>query len=292
MVIIRIIGGLGNQMFQYIVGKIVSQIFNVPLKMDLRDLYSAKDVHNKFALSIFGIQPIQASRSEYFKFFRQSLFHSKTLWSFVKKLFRITYYVEPDFKYDPNFYEKITPNIYLNGLFQSEKYFADYKDLVYSTYQFPDFDDEQNRLLAQKIISTNSVAVHFRRGDYVTNPTYKKILGPLPNQYYYKALEEIQRRVNEPFFYFFSDEPQWIRKNFDLPKNSVVVDYNADENDYWKDMKLMSMCKHNIIANSTFSWWAAWLNKNPNKIVIAPKHWFADDSIKNKHLLPQNWLKI
>ena len=140
------------------------------------------------------------------------------------------------------------------------------------------------------IKSTNAVSIHFRRGDYVDQPETNKTHGTCTKEYYQKAVDLMASRIVNPHFFLFSDEPEWIKENFSTAIPSThVAGYPG-----FIDMYLMGLCRHNIIANSSFSWWGAWLNINPDKIVIAPTQWFAIDEINNKavDLVPSNWIRL
>ena len=135
------------------------------------------------------------------------------------------------------------------------------------------------------------MSLHVRRTDYVQNALTNKIHGVCDQDYYASCVRYIGDQVSNPHFFIFSDEPQWAKDNlmFDFPM--TVVDCNDASRNY-EDLRLMSTCKHNIIANSSFSWWGAWLNSNPNKIICAPKQWFTDSTRNTKDLIPSNWIRL
>lgn len=174
----------------------------------------------------------------------------------------------------------------LDGYWQSEKYFASCVNQVRQAFKFPSLD-KGNQLIAQQIEQVNSVSVHVRRGDYVNNPLHGDIC---TLDYYKRAIGIINSKIANPQFYVFSDDVAWCKDNLSLP-NAVYVDGNQGKNSY-KDMQLISLCKCNIIANSSFSWWGAWLNINSNKVVIAPRKWFNDTRFNVSDLLPNEWIKI
>ncbi len=293
MIIIKLLGGLGNQMFQYAVAKVIADKHNVPVKMDLRGLYAGEDIRTKYELHIFGIPEQQAKRNEYFPFFRKTLFGSKWLWDSVKKVRKLKRYKEESFRYAPKLIEESTPNMYISGLFQSEKYFAHKRDMILRLYRFPEFTEKLNIELAEFIKQDNSVAIHIRRGEFANDPKYRELIGTQNLDYYYRAIDYIAKQVKAPVFYIFSDDPTWAKENLSLQYPYKIIDWNTG-NRHWRDMQLMSLCKHNIIANSTFSWWAAWLNQNPNKIVIAPRRWFGKwaERYDTTDLIPENWIKL
>lgn len=137
------------------------------------------------------------------------------------------------------------------------------------------------------IQSVNSVSIHFRRGDYIGNRIHETD----KTEYYKEALNIIQSKVENPVYFVFSDDINWIRENFKTSFETHYIDFNDSESNY-EDLKLMSSCKHNIIANSSFSWWGAWLNSNPDKIVISPKKWFNDDMLNYEDVIPQSWIQF
>lgn len=148
----------------------------------------------------------------------------------------------------------------------------------------------ENKIISDEIRKTNSVSLHIRRGDYITSKITNKFHGTCCLGYYKKAMKLINKKVKNPKYFVFSDDIYWVKKNLEI-KNAFYVDDNVGDKSYI-DMQLMSMCKHNIIANSSFSWWAAWLNNNPNKIVIAPKKWFNDPGMDTTDLISEEWIRF
>lgn len=181
---------------------------------------------------------------------------------------------------------------YISGYWQSEKYFSQIENIIRTTFEFKNID-AQNRNLAEEINSQNSVSLHLRRGDYLGNSLYS---GICTNEYYMKAVDEIVINVTKKedlFFYVFSDDKKYATEFINkLNYPALLIDFNNGSDSY-KDMYLMSQCKHNIIANSSFSWWGAWLNTNPNKIVIAPSKWYnVENENRYRDIVPDNWIKI
>lgn len=178
---------------------------------------------------------------------------------------RKTFFLEKKFKYDNKVFElNKEENVYFRCLWQDESYFKDYRQELLLKFKFPQITDEINLNILKLIETCNSVSVHVRRGDYVENIKYKEILGDVCNYKYYKdALDLISNKELNPIFYIFSDDIQWVKNNFDFlnEKKVFFISHNKGKKSFI-DMQLMSICKHNIIANSTFSWWAAWLNNN------------------------------
>ena len=207
----------------------------------------------------------------------------------LKLLRRNSFVVEPHYLYWPGLNE-VKGSAYLLGYWQSEKYFADYSDEIREDFTFKSPLSERNSDLANQISSVNSVSVHVRRGDYVTNAK-NAFIGVCPLSYYEQATELIKSRVESPVFFVFSDDMDWVKSNLKLDVKTVMVNHNSGSESY-NDMRLMSMSKHHIIANSSFSWWGAWLNPNPEKIVIAPKKWFRNGEFDTSDLIPSNWIRI
>jgi hypothetical protein len=141
------------------------------------------------------------------------------------------------------------------------------------------------------ITAANAVSVHVRRGDYISNPSAQHFHGTCGLDYYKKAVELILSKVNDPHFFIFSDDVKWVADNFMKEIRATIVDIN-DGSSAVKDMQLMSACKHHIIANSSFSWWGAWLGSNADKIVIGPRQWFADAAVDTGSVLPDSWYKL
>lgn len=291
MIIIKILGGLGNQMFQYAAAYVIAKKHNTTLKMDLRGLYAGEErSRNTFELEIFNIEPTQASHKEYFPYIRKTIYKSSLLNTWYKRLFGLVGYKELDFSYNDKLDRQSSSNMLLRGLFQSEYYFNNLKPDIYKLYTFPEIN-AQNKEIESKIQSTNSVSIHIRRGDYVNDKEYNKAIGTTSLDYYNKAIKHIEKKTEKPVYYIFSDSPDWVNENLEILQNATQIDWNTGKLSYI-DMQLMSLCKHNIIANSTFSWWGAWLNQNPGKIVIAPSKWFAGWDYNTKDLIPENWIRL
>lgn len=199
-------------------------------------------------------------------------------------------YVERHFHFDPAVLD-VTDNSYLDGYWQSEKYFKDIADIIRNEFIVITGQDEWSRHLAEEIKATESVSIHVRRGDYINNIKTSQILSSCSLDYYKTSSGLIATSVSNPTFFIFSDDMEWVKKNFTINFRHFYVEHNGDESSYM-DMYLMSLCKHNIIANSSFSWWGAWLNRNPNKQVIAPARWFQSRKYDVKDLLPASWVKV
>jgi hypothetical protein len=185
--------------------------------------------------------------------------------------------------------EKIVKNVSITGYFQSEKYFIHYKKIVLKLFRFPKIKDKLHQKYLNLINNKNSVAIHIRRGDYLNDPKVRYIHGILGSDYYKKSISYIKKKLKNPFFFIFSDDIELVKKNFSFFNNKkyIFIDTKSSINDLY----LMSNCKHFIIANSTFSWWGAWLSKNKRKIVCAPKRWLRA-RISTPDIIPESWIRI
>ncbi|QED37765.1 alpha-1,2-fucosyltransferase [Antarcticibacterium arcticum] len=296
MVVIQLQGGLGNQMFQYAIASIIAEREKTSLLVDSTVLENPKKIKNvqtvrNFELGVFNNKYKFADIKKIEKYFNPSKMTS------FKKRFNFPFpkiFKEPGYNFHEYLLYLKSP-VYLKGYFQSYKYFLSNEEYVRDLFLFsPKQLGDKNLELLEIINKKDTVSVHIRRGDYITNREIQNIHGNCDMHYYLKAIDIIAGKVKNPTLIFFSDELDWVREKFSkVEYNSVFVDYNFGE-DSWKDMILMSKCSHNIIANSSFSWWGAWLNKNPEKIVIAPRNWFKDIEMNEKtmDLIPPKWLRI
>ena len=295
MIIIRIFGGLGNQMFQYAMGRAVAYRNNLELKLDIS--YFEKQTLRSYGLNHFNIQADIATKEEIQRF---KLRREQLIARAVNKTRRILlpWYKqkvikERGFLFDPDIM-KIKGSMYLNGYWQSEKYFIDIADSIRREFTVKDRPDEVNTMLLERIDSANAVSLHVRRRDYVSNPRTRNIHGVLDIDYYISALDLITQQNKDAHVFVFSDDIPWARENFKISLPVDFIDYNGIDKDY-EDLRLMSHCKHHIIANSTFSWWGAWLVENPNKLVVAPKKWFSDMEMVRKgeiDIIPEGWIQL
>ena len=201
-------------------------------------------------------------------------------------------YVEKSFAYIPDIIDKIKGNTLFYGHWQTEQYFHDCADMVRKQFVFLPFSEEKNIQCSLKMRKEESVAIHVRKGkDYYR---WKSTHGICEKDYYLRAVNYIKEVVKAPIFYVFTDNPQWVEENF-TEVDYTLVDWNPVKGKYnFRDMQLMSCAKHNIIANSTYSWWGAWLNNNPNKVVIAPKKWVngVEKHLIDIDIIPEGWIKI
>ena len=298
MIIVRLRGGLGNQLFQYAAGKALAEHHRTELALDLYT-YS-KHPYRKFELSKFNIDAREATRAEVHRFTG-----SNFVVRYLNK--RENYFRCPNVFAQPHYHSyedflSLPADLYLSGYWQSEKYFSSISSLIAKQFTSKEPLDTKNNSLQNKMRSENSVSLHVRRGDYSSTASYSSFFGLLSQEYYERAIAEISAVVDNPVFYFFSDDPEWCRKTF-MGLKVEFTDHNKGEEAY-KDMLLMSACRHNIIANSTFSWWGAWLNDHVGKKVIAPQQWFRMSYLTKKEpvypsrfyntkdLIPDSWIQL
>lgn len=292
MIVTCIIGGLGNQMFQYATGRSLSLSLGTTLKLDTRGFFSYK-LHQGFELErLFSCHTEIATDDDLrlvLGWQRVKLAQRLLRIPQLKNLRYKSYVVEPHFNYWDGV-NNLKDNVYLDGYWQSEKYFHEFADKIREDFTFKLPFSNQNADIADQIDQVQAVSLHVRRGDYVNNAKTSATHGLCSLDYYRAAIQHIIKQVENPHFFVFSDDIAWVKNNLKIDSPHQFVDHNSGEENY-NDMRLMSLCKHNIIANSSFSWWAAWLNNNPQKIVIAPQNWFSR-KVNVSDLMPYGWIRI
>ena len=289
MIIVKFIGGLGNQMFQYAFYRSLKEKYN-NVKADITDFYGYR-LHNGFILEdIFNVEVDKANFYEILQLREEN--RKGMLYKIKRKIFGIksTHIKQKNFSF--SLLSKKN-DLYLDGYWGSKKYFKDIKNIIRKEFTMRFEPDEQNQVMINKIAGCDSVSIHFRRGDYVNDKNANKLFNTLTMDYYNSAVKKISKSIKNPSLFIFSDDPEWTQKNIKFSCPTTYVNINCADKNY-EDLRLMSLCKHNIIANSTFSWWAAWLNNNLGKIVVAPQKWFADSVANTKiifnDLYPKEWI--
>lgn len=301
MIVTKLISGLGNQLMQYALARQLSLLKEVPLRLDLnffdsQDLRTYKLNHYNIDAEIAtteDINPFQREIKSYKQLHQQTSFLAKIYRNiepiiypkYKKKYFkeRIWWILEPDIFKTP-------ADVYVEGYWQHYKYFENMQPQIFEELTLKEaLDTQAAAWLAAIKNDTSSVAVHIRRGDYVTDSGANYLMGVLTVDYYQKAIAYIKEKISNPSFFFFSDDLDWVKSNIQTDRCAYYVNGNAD----YVDLDLMRQCNHQIIANSTFSWWGAFLNRNPHKIVIAPNQWSPRDDVnKNIHLQFPSWIKF
>lgn len=302
MIILKLQCGLGNQMFQYAFARSLAAENNSKVYLDLSECpketsqKQGEATKHPYELDVFsfsaetaditslGLKIREIKKHKKFKRKIKSFFYGKSKHSILElREYR-------DVGYDKSLL-KLPDNTIINGYFQSYRYFDHIRDIIRDDFKFKDSPDEQNRALLQELAEVNSVAIHIRRGDYIHHELAKQNLGTCSLAYYMTAVEEVAKRVENPHFYIFSNDPDWVKENLCLSYPMTIVTHNVGAKN-WEDMRLMSRSKHNIIANSTFSWWAAWLNENDDKVVVCPTPFFNKPYISNEDIYPCEWIKV
>lgn len=292
MIIVRIIGGLGNQMFQYAAGRALSLSRGQTIRVDISD-FDGYALHQGFELQrIFDCQAQIASAADV---------RGMLGWRAAPMARRLlarpgfamlrgrNFVVEPHFNYWPGIRD-VSEDVYLQGYWQSEKYFLGAADAIRADFAFRQPMSEADAAVADRIGRCPAVSLHVRRGDYVSDPKTRAVLGPCSLDYYRAASRYIAGRIDAPAFFVFSDDIPWVRDNLDIGFPCHYIDHNRGA-DSFNDMRLMSLCRHHIVANSSFSWWGAWLNPRLDKIVVAPRKWFArGDRVDS--LFPDSWVTL
>jgi hypothetical protein len=299
MIVINLMGGLGNQMFQYAAAKHLATLNNAELLIDASNFkkLTANSDHT-FQLSYFKIQARQATRDEILRVIRPSNFVRRVIDSVVgkppHKLKSKTIFKEPAGSNFKPYFLELKGDQYLIGYYNSFKYFSPIRNTLIAEFKPKGEISTQGQEMQRLIESTNSVSLHIRRGDYVDNPdVYKCIEGIITDRYYQNAVKLIAERVNHPHFFVFSNDMEWVRQNFKIPYEVTYVDINSAQSGF-EDLWLMSKCKHNITAGgSTFSWWAAYLNTNGHKIIVRTKQVSNDLTYNNPgDYFPETWESV
>lgn len=292
LVISRLVGGLGNQMFQYAAGRALATNLGCKLLVDISDLIADRQHQGFELLKIFNCT-VEVTDGAHVR--------SVLGWQSSKRVQNILRHpllaplrtrhliLEPHFDYWPEF-RKLTDPAYLMGYWQSEHYFDNVADIIRKEFTFRRPLTGDNFELDKRISETNSVSLHVRRGDYVSNPSAFATHGVCSIEYYETAIKYVSERIPSPNFFVFSDDMEWVRAHLEIRHPCCYVENNNGADSYI-DMQLMSRCKHNILANSTFSWWGAWLNANADKLVTAPRRWFVNDA-DTPDLLPSAWVVL
>ncbi|MGV8058368.1 MAG: alpha-1,2-fucosyltransferase [Smithellaceae bacterium] len=276
MVIAKVMGGLGNQLFIYAAAKRLSVVNNIPLRLDIISSYSEDNFERSYSLNHFRIHEEFATSTDVYEL---NLGKRRNISYHINKFipFRYKRYIREDKLFDPRLLDlRVVNKIYLDGYWQDENYFKDIESIIRKNFEIVSPHDNSNIELAKKITATNSICLHARRINY------EYLLSPA---YYDLAIKHIVGKVANPHFFCFSDDMGWIRNNISINWPVTYITYDKETKDY-EHLWLMTQCKHYIIANSTYSWWAAWLNANPSKIIIAPKNW------GYRAAVPKEWITL
>jgi hypothetical protein len=303
MIITWLSGGLGNQMFQYAAGLALAEHRRTVLKLDVSWFREdpAHAAHNRYALSGFNIteqfatqeeidrtRGVQLTRTE-----RWSAALARTL-HFYRYANRhaapANWHQPPTFRFYPEFFDQ-SDNTYLSGMFQSEKFSRPVVDLLRLHFSFRYPPTPGVAAMAERIRRGPSAAIHIRRGDYLRNASFNSELGVVGYDFYHRAIRQLRERSPDSTLYVFSDDIEIVAREFS-PAGPHVFVREVESWQPWDGIRLMSLCDHLAIANSSFSWWAAWLNPSPTKLVIAPDPWFAHSNHDSSDVVPSSWVRL
>lgn len=296
MIVVKLMGGHSNQLFQYATGRRLADHLGVKLYMDKSwfTTIAQGDTLRTYELGQYKISQdfIASTRLALVKNLNDTSIKAK-VYSYSKGLLktRLVHYREKGHGFDPGVL-KLDDNTYLEGFWQNENYFKDIRPKLLKEIELITELREEEKQVLDKIKATESISLHVRRGDYVSNPDASKFHGLTPVDYYRKAVKTIQSKLRQKSFHIFvfSNDIAWCRHNLKLDLPTTFVEGNKAGAE---DMRLMKHCKHNILANSSFSWWGAWLNQNPAKVVIAPKIWFQDKQANREtQIIPEPWIRL
>jgi hypothetical protein len=292
MVIVRLNGGVGNQMFQYAMGRTVAHRRRTSVRFDFRSLDG--NARRCYSLGAWNVEAAPASMRDLL---------SVRIASCLERILMRgrPYYArhtvcEQSFSFDPDALNA-PGNCLLMGYWQSEKYFKEIEPILRHEFTLRMEPSAKSQEVARAIQASNSTFLHIRRGDYAADPMINKVHGTCSMRYYEDAVNYIGRAMHDPHLFVFSDEPRWVREHLKLPFPMTVVDHNHPGNAQspgreHEDLWLMTLCRHAILANSSFSWWGAWLNPERNRIVIAPERWFRSPNNDTRDLIPDNWIRM
>lgn len=291
LIITRLQGGLGNQLYQYAAGRALATRLGRPLLVDRRTIQPEAPAR-QYDLGAFNVE----------ENFVKGLDAFCTRWVGSVRLGRLFQKFFPTANayrlirdreegYDASIFEPHAGPIILHGYWQSYKYFEDIADILRQELQFRQAPDRENSRMIDLIESSAAVCLHVRRGDYISNTAFSAALGACDADYYRRAVAKISQEILDPKFFVFSDDPAWAESNLELPGDPVFIRHNLGHSDV-EDLRLMTHCKHFIIANSSFSWWGAWLAPHASKTVIAPARWFNVDKTPSDDRIPTGWTRL
>jgi hypothetical protein len=289
-VLVHLLGGLGNQMFQYAAARAVALRCKAPLVLDASWL--SDGAQRPLALRPFHINAdiLQPAPPRSPLSLPLSRFAQRLNRRFAPRKLGAPVYREKSFRYDDDVQSCRAP-VYMYGYFQSEKYFADCREVIFADFQVASPPRPAARALLGHIEASDAVCLHIRRGDYVTDPSTNAFHGLCPLDYYHRGLDDAARSLTRPRCFVFSDDPVWVRENLKLSVPMTVVDIHGPDEAH-EDLRLMAACHSYVIANSSLSWWGAWLGRRPGKRVVAPRQWFRSPSRDASDLVPDDWVRL
>lgn len=299
--IVRLSGGVGNQLFQYALGRALSLRHGQELVLDVSsyDNQNPREAQRRFSLSPFNIAGRLAIPSDFKEIGLPAASDNRLFARLQRKAVRILesrlslserkIVIEPTFYFVPEILD-IRGDVFLAGVWQSPRYFNDFSEQIRRDITLKNDLSEKGRSLSELMQSTESVSIHIRRGDQVSDPHLAQKQGLLTEQYYSAARDHFNNKSRKHRFFIFSDEIDWVKANLDFGEDAVYVsEYGLTD---YEELILMARCKHNVVAKSSYSWWGAWLNRNADKTVIVPKQRFGTLQLDDRDLTPEGWLRM
>lgn len=298
MIIVRLVGGLGNQLFQYAIARRMSVETRQPLKLDLT-------AYEAYPLRAYSLRPFNTCQDvatpDEIRRVRPSPDEAGTV-SWPSRVLRNLRYSKTwirertPYAYDPRVVQAggdvhDVYDIYLEGYWANEAYFKPIEAMIRQEFTITPEPEGENLAAARAIAAAESVCLHVRRGDYATDPATLGFHGLASLSYYEQAVARLTQTVADPHFFIFSDDPAWVREHLRLTHTATYVTHNSADKDY-EDLRLMASCRHHIIANSSFSWWGAWLAQRPGQVVIAPAKWLNQPGIETSGATPAHWVRL
>ena len=293
MIIVKLHGGLGNQLFQYAFARAVSARLQTEFRLDPYAFHTYYKLH-KYSLDHFMVREQFCRDSDLCGFVWLRKHENAFNWIFrhifrKKSMFVPFYHFEPNYRFDPSVFAMNAT--YFDGYWNTEKYFAPIAAELRAEIVLKEPLSTYSQGVYNQIQRVSAVSLHVRRADYVTNKKVEAAFGSCSPEYYAAAIARVTAKVPAPHFFIFSDDQAWAAEHFkSLPYPVTCVTNTAEKN--YEDLMLMAACRHNIIANSSFSWWGAWLNRHPDKMVIAPKTWFQSAHIDTADVVPASWIRV
>jgi len=293
MIIVNLDGGLGNQMFQYATGLALSLETGQTIRYSTDTIGTHSTPRSLELTEVFNLTINHADADDIKRVvgtLRSQRLARKIFSKPYSRYIRGSRFISDDrLKFAANLANRCRKGAYLHGYWQSEAYFSHYQEHVLESFKFMPFLDLKNIKCRDEVASSPSIGVHVRRGDYITKAEASQTHYALPESYYLSAIAKLRGRQPQAKVFFFSDDPAWVKKNLcSKIYNSEVIDHNTD-NGHHNDMQLLSLCNSIVIANSSFSWWAAWLNRDEHKTIVAPARWFATNSLDSSSIIPRGW---
>ena len=293
MIVVNFEGGLGNQMFQYAAAFALANTLETELKCTVDLLASHRTKRTYELRDVFGVEVDVASPRE-LSMLLGPLCTNKQVRRFLAKppaaFLRSKKFISDDYLiFVDNLADRCIAGGYLHGFWQSEEYFEGSKHTIRSCFTFPAFENDTDQSIVSEMKDCYSIGVHVRRGDYLTSAKTNSLHNVLPLSYYRSAINRLAKEQPYTKLFVFSDDPEWAEQHIEpLSEHTHIISHNQG-NSAFRDMQLLSLCDAVVMANSSFSWWAAWLNNKITKRIIAPKKWFSSERTSSNHIVPARW---